>query len=125
MSFSILTKNGSLDLTAGNKLERDALISCMCLVLDTVNAGDGGKNWRDLHISEGSVTSRSTNTGMTSRTGTGIYSRGTPSSAASGYFGGASSAGFNDYSPSEIPTESDVYAGIETIDEIPSQFAEL
>lgn len=113
MCFSILTKNGSLDLTAGNRLERDALISCMCLVLDTVHADDPeGKSWRDLHISDGSVTSRSTGTFG------GAYSRGAASSS-SGYQGGTSSVGNYDYSPSEVPTaaESDVYAGIETIEE--------
>lgn len=119
MCFSILTKNGSLDLNAGNRLERDALISCMCLILDTVYADESNpdaKSWRDLHISDGSVTSRSTGTGTQ-----GVFSYssggGTPSSA-SGYQGGTSSVGnFNANSASDVPTESDVYAGIETINE--------
>jgi len=55
--FSLLTKNGSLDLQAGNQLERDALVSCFCLILDTVaceieNEGTKlviRKSWRDLY----------------------------------------------------------------------------
>ena len=115
MCFSILTKNGSLDLNAGNKLERDALISCMCLILDTVYAdGTDGKNWRDLHISEGSVTSRSTGTTLERP-----HSRGATSS---GYHGGASSAGYYSYrSGSDTRTGSDVVAGIDTISENPSE----
>ncbi len=48
--FSILTNGGSLDLQASNKLERDALISCMCLILDTVyNHLPPEKSWRRLN----------------------------------------------------------------------------
>ena len=34
--FSILTVNGSLDLDCSTKLERDAIVSCLCIVLDSV-----------------------------------------------------------------------------------------
>mmetsp|Transcript_30155 Transcript_30155/g.46138 ORF Transcript_30155/g.46138 Transcript_30155/m.46138 type:complete len:873 (-) Transcript_30155:35-2653(-) len=97
MCLSILTRNGSLDLNAANKLERDALVSCFCLILDTIhmdkvasvaknhsshginNSNIGGdmaplehdlKCWRDLHSSESSVMSRSTvTTSTTTRQG--------------------------------------------------------
>jgi hypothetical protein len=59
--FSILTKNGSLDLNAGNKLERDALISCLCLILDTIYLDNQeGPCWRDLYTAESSVASDTT-----------------------------------------------------------------
>jgi hypothetical protein len=58
--FSILTNGGSLDLQASNKLERDALISCMCLILDTVyNNIPREKSWRRLNDVAGSVGSSS------------------------------------------------------------------
>lgn len=48
--FSILTRNGSLDLRTSNKLERDALVSCFCLILDTVYlTNPNGKHWRSLY----------------------------------------------------------------------------
>jgi len=43
--FSLLTKDGSLDLEANSSLERDALVNCFSLVLDEVHA----QNWRDLY----------------------------------------------------------------------------
>ena len=55
--FSLLTKHGSFHLQIGNQLEGDALISCFCLILDTMigeieNEGREklmiGTNWRDL-----------------------------------------------------------------------------
>lgn len=64
LCFSLLTSNGSLDLQAGSRLERDALISCFCLILDTVSfqyiqdAQDEGcgtdrpSNWRDMNLDE-------------------------------------------------------------------------
>jgi hypothetical protein len=43
--FSLLTQNGSLDLQANSKLERDALVSCFSLLLDDVHVED----WRALY----------------------------------------------------------------------------
>jgi hypothetical protein len=66
LCFSILTKNGSLDLNAGNKLERDALISCFCLILDTIYLDHpDGLCWRDLYTADSSVASESTTHGFT------------------------------------------------------------
>ena len=43
--FSLLTQNGSLDLQANSRLERDALVSCFSMVLDEVHTQD----WRSLY----------------------------------------------------------------------------
>lgn len=45
LCFSLLTKEGSLDLEASSVQERDALVSCFSLVLDEVHA----QNWRDIY----------------------------------------------------------------------------
>eukprot|EP00542_Grammatophora_oceanica_P000932 CAMPEP_0194057410 /NCGR_PEP_ID=MMETSP0009_2-20130614/63321_1 /TAXON_ID=210454 /ORGANISM="Grammatophora oceanica, Strain CCMP 410" /LENGTH=290 /DNA_ID=CAMNT_0038707161 /DNA_START=212 /DNA_END=1084 /DNA_ORIENTATION=+ len=45
LCFSLLTKEGSLDLEANSSRERDALVSCFSLVLDEVHA----QNWRDIY----------------------------------------------------------------------------
>lgn len=45
LCFSLLTKEGSLDLEANSGRERDALVSCFSLVLDEVHA----QNWRDIY----------------------------------------------------------------------------
>lgn len=45
LCFSLLTKEGSLDLEAASFRERDALVSCFSLVLDEVHA----QNWRDIY----------------------------------------------------------------------------
>lgn len=45
LCFSLLTKEGSLDLEANSPQERDALVSCFSLVLDEVHA----QNWRDIY----------------------------------------------------------------------------
>jgi len=45
LCFSLLTKEGSLDLEANSARERDALVSCFSLVLDEVHAA----NWRDIY----------------------------------------------------------------------------
>jgi len=45
LCFSLLTKEGSLDLEANSPRERDALVSCFSLVLDEVQA----QNWRDIY----------------------------------------------------------------------------
>jgi len=45
LCFSLLTKEGSLDLEANAPRERDALVSCFSLVLDEVHA----QNWRDIY----------------------------------------------------------------------------
>jgi hypothetical protein len=45
LCFSLLTKEGSLDLEANSARERDALVSCFSLVLDEVHA----QNWRDIY----------------------------------------------------------------------------
>jgi hypothetical protein len=45
LCFSLLTKEGSLDLEANSPRERDALVSCFSLVLDEVHAA----NWRDIY----------------------------------------------------------------------------
>jgi hypothetical protein len=43
--FSLLTQNGSLDLQANSKLERDASVSCFSMILDDVHAED----WRAIY----------------------------------------------------------------------------
>jgi hypothetical protein len=43
--FSLLTQNGSLDLQANSKLERDALVSCFSMILDDVHVED----WRAIY----------------------------------------------------------------------------
>ncbi|KAL3939138.1 MAG: hypothetical protein SGBAC_006083 [Bacillariaceae sp.] len=43
--FSLLTQNGSLDLQANSKLERDALVSCFSMILDDVHSED----WRAIY----------------------------------------------------------------------------
>lgn len=45
LCFSLLTKEGSLDLESNSPRERDALVSCFSLVLDEVHA----QNWRDIY----------------------------------------------------------------------------
>jgi hypothetical protein len=45
LCFSLLTKEGSLDLEANSARERDALVACFSLVLDEVHAA----NWRDIY----------------------------------------------------------------------------
>ena len=45
LCFSLLTKEGSLDLEANSPRERDALVSCFSMVLDEVHA----QNWRDIY----------------------------------------------------------------------------
>lgn len=45
LCFSLLTKEGSLDLEANSPRERDALVGCFSLVLDDVHA----QNWRDIY----------------------------------------------------------------------------
>jgi hypothetical protein len=46
LCFSLLTKEGSLDLEAASARERDALVSCFSLVLDEVHSA---QNWRDIY----------------------------------------------------------------------------
>lgn len=46
LCFSLLTASGSLDLQASSRLERDALVSCLCLVLDQVHTDT---DWRRLY----------------------------------------------------------------------------
>jgi hypothetical protein len=46
LCFSLLTKEGSLDLEAASSRERDALVSCFSLVLDEVHSA---QNWRDIY----------------------------------------------------------------------------
>jgi len=43
--LSLLTQNGSLDLQANSKLERDSLVSCFSMILDDVHEED----WRALY----------------------------------------------------------------------------
>ena len=45
LCFTLLTKEGSLDLEANSPRERDALVQCFSLVLDEVHA----QNWRDIY----------------------------------------------------------------------------
>lgn len=45
LCFSLLTKEGSLDLESNSPRERDALVSCFSLVLDDIHA----QNWRDIY----------------------------------------------------------------------------
>ena len=44
--FSLLTQTGSLDLQTNSRLERDAVVSCLCLVLDQVHPY---QDWRLLY----------------------------------------------------------------------------
>ena len=61
--FSVLTNGGSLDLQASNKLERDALVSCMCLILDTIYKHlPPERSWRRLNDATGSVSNGSFST---------------------------------------------------------------
>lgn len=46
LCFSLLTKEGSLDLEAASPRERDALVACFSLVLDEVHLA---QNWRDIY----------------------------------------------------------------------------
>ena len=46
LCFSLLTKEGSLDLEANSPRERDALVGCFSLVLDEVHSA---QNWRDIY----------------------------------------------------------------------------
>jgi hypothetical protein len=106
VSFSILTKNGSLDLNAGNKLERDALISCFCLVLDTIHLDNSNeKSWRALHV-QGSSVSQSTED-------------------RSSNYQGSSSHGYYTSSSATSPTESDVFAGIDGTSNVTSAYEEV
>lgn len=43
--FSLLTQNGSLDLQANSLLERDSLVACFSIVLDSIHSQD----WRKLY----------------------------------------------------------------------------
>mmetsp|Transcript_2677 Transcript_2677/g.7136 ORF Transcript_2677/g.7136 Transcript_2677/m.7136 type:complete len:502 (-) Transcript_2677:314-1819(-) len=43
--LSLLTQNGSLDLQANSKLERDSLVSCFSMILDDIHEED----WRALY----------------------------------------------------------------------------
>ena len=45
MCLSLLTQNGSLDLQANSKLERDSLVSCFSMILDDIHDED----WRALY----------------------------------------------------------------------------
>jgi len=108
VSFSILTKNGSLDLNAGNKLERDALISCFCLVLDTIHLDNSdGTSWRNLHV-QGTIASQSTE------------------DKSSNYqYQGSSSHGYYTGSSAASPPESDVFEGVDAMSDVPSAFEEV
>jgi hypothetical protein len=44
--FSLLTQNGSLDLQANSKLERDSLVACFSMILDDVHSD---VDWRALY----------------------------------------------------------------------------
>jgi hypothetical protein len=44
--FSLLTNDGSLDLQANSKLERDVLVSCLCWIVDYTQGND---SWRRLY----------------------------------------------------------------------------
>lgn len=65
LCFSLLTQNGSLDLQANSLLERDSLVACFSLVLDTIHTQD----WRKLY-EESPPPSQ-----VTSSSGTGQYIR--------------------------------------------------
>lgn len=52
--FSILTDDGSLDFQAKSKLERDALVSCLCNMLDEYKKGN---EWRESNKKASSVAS--------------------------------------------------------------------
>jgi hypothetical protein len=51
LCFSLLTKEGSLDLESSSMEERDALVSCFSMILDEVHKSIGGDqgSWRDLY----------------------------------------------------------------------------
>jgi len=123
--FSVLTKSGSLDLNAGNKLERDALISCLCLILDTIHLDTGngngnadGKSWRDLHIQQGSSISQSTE-------GTSSYYQESGSGVNSGNGNGNASNGYRTGSSAASPSDSDVFAGIDAMTDVSTAFEEV
>jgi len=67
LCFSLLTASGSLDLQANSRLERDALVCCLSLILDRVHPQ---QDWRHLYESSpepslatsGNVSSSSTTT---------------------------------------------------------------
>lgn len=58
---SILTDGGSLDVQAHSRPERDALVSCLSLLLDRQRQGDGGggDDWRRFHDEASSSNSNS------------------------------------------------------------------
>jgi hypothetical protein len=53
LCFSLLTKEGSLDLEANSPRERDALVGSFSLVLDNVHA----QNWRDIYRASNDIPS--------------------------------------------------------------------
>ena len=53
LCFSLLTKEGSLDLEANSLRERDALVGTFSLVLDSVHA----QNWRDIYRASNDIPS--------------------------------------------------------------------
>lgn len=52
LCFSILTERGSLDLQAKSRLERDAVVSCLCNMLDEYNCSE---KWRETHLGSSSI----------------------------------------------------------------------
>ena len=128
--FSILTNNGSLDLQASNKLERDALISCMCLILDTVyNHLPPDRSWRKLN--DGARSESNSGSSFTTNEGSQIDLNKT----ASGQLGNPSpeSAGTNNlisFSSSSSQTSdsifgSDVFHGVDLGSHASTNFGEI
>ena len=63
--FSLLTQNGSLDLQANSRLERDALVACFSMILDDVHTED----WRSLYEASPDPSLVTTTTSYTGGTG--------------------------------------------------------
>lgn len=128
--FSILTNGGSLDLQASNKLERDALISCMCLILDTVyNHLPPDRSWRKMN--DAARSESNSGSSFTSNEG----SQNDQNKTASGQLGTPSpeSTGTNNlisFSSSSSQTTdsifgSDVFHGVDLGSQVSANFGEI
>ena len=140
LCFSILTDGGSLDLQASNKVERDAFVSCMCLILDTVyNHLPPEKSWRRLNDNAGSSIGSSSSYSNSSG-GTKTQSDGTACSKRGGGNYGvveSNSSGSNNEVHDFLPyasssstgtgsvTGSDVFHGVDLGSQVSATFGEI
>ena len=76
--MSLLTQNGSLDLQANSKLERDSLVSCFSMILDDIHNED----WRALY--EASPEPSLANSNLSGSVGAG-FGAAAAAAAAAGY----------------------------------------